>query len=84
IPSFGSVELANLLETEVVTSIRGKAVGLKPATANDYVISNATVPAAAIKVGYLTNAQEAILLGREDYIEKIALGIYNAIVQVYS
>jgi N-acetylmuramoyl-L-alanine amidase len=83
IPSFGSVELANLLETEVVTSIRGKAVGLKAATANDYVISNATVPAAAIRVGYLTNTQEATLLGREDYIEKIALGIYNAILQVY-
>jgi N-acetylmuramoyl-L-alanine amidase len=84
IPSFGSVELANLLETEVVTSIRGKAVGIKPATANDYVISNATVPAAAIRVGYLTNAQEAILLGRDDYIEKIARGIYNARVHVYS
>jgi N-acetylmuramoyl-L-alanine amidase len=83
IPRFGSIELANILEREVVLSIRGRAVGLKPATALDYVISNATVPAAAIKVGYLTNAQEAILLGRDDYLEKIAVGIFNAIMAVY-
>jgi N-acetylmuramoyl-L-alanine amidase len=83
IPRFGSIELANILETEVVLSIRGKAVGLVPATANDYVISNATVPAATIKVGYLTNAQEALLLNRDDYLEKIAQGIYNAIMKVY-
>jgi N-acetylmuramoyl-L-alanine amidase len=83
IPRFGSIELANILETEVVLSIRGKAIGLQKATADDYVVNNATVPAAALKVGYLTNAQEAILLKREDYIEKIAMGIYNAIVAAY-
>jgi N-acetylmuramoyl-L-alanine amidase len=83
IPRFGSIELADILEREVVLSIRGKALGLTPATAYDYVIGNATVPAAAIKVGYLTNAQEAILLNRDDYIEKIAVGIFNAIQAVY-
>ncbi|MCL2252888.1 MAG: N-acetylmuramoyl-L-alanine amidase [Lachnospiraceae bacterium] len=83
IPHFGNVELANILEKEVVLSIRGKAIGLKPASQTDSVIANATVPAAAIRVGYLTNAQEAILLNREDYIEKVAAGIYNAIFAAY-
>ena len=36
-----------------------------------------------MKVGCLTNKQEAILLGREDYQEKIADGICNAILAVY-
>ncbi len=83
IPGFGNVELADLLEREVVTSISGKAGGLVEATRADEVIGGATVPAAAIRVGYLTNSQEAILLQREDYIERIADGIYNAVVKAY-
>ncbi|MCL2050945.1 MAG: N-acetylmuramoyl-L-alanine amidase [Lachnospiraceae bacterium] len=83
IPHFGSPELANILETEVVLSIRGKALGIYQAEAADYVITNATVPAASIKVGHLTNAQEANLLKRDDYLEKIAIGIFNAILAAY-
>lgn len=83
IPGFGSIELADLLEREVVTAISGKADGLLEAGENDVVICDATVPAAAIKVGYLTNGQEAILLQREDYIQRIAEGIYQAIIKAY-
>ena len=83
IPGFGSIELADLLEREVVTAISGKANGLLEAAEDDIVICDATVPAAAIKVGYLTNGQEAILLQREDYIQRIAEGIYQAIVKAY-
>lgn len=83
IPGFGSIELADLLEREVVTAISGKANGLLEADEDDVVICDATVPAAAIKVGYLTNSQEAILLQREDYIQRIAEGIYQAIIKSY-
>ena len=83
IPGFGSIELADLLEREVVTAISGKANGLLEAGDDDVVICDATVPAAAIKVGYLTNGQEAILLQREDYIQRIAEGIYQAIIKSY-
>ena len=83
IPGFGSIELADLLEREVVTAISGKANGLLEAAEDDSVICDATVPAAAIRVGYLTNGQEAILLQREDYIQRIAEGIYQAIIKAY-
>lgn len=83
IPGFGSVELADYLEREVVTSIKGKALGLVKANEADYTISHATVPAATVRVGYITNKQEAILLGREEYSDKIATGICNAIMQIY-
>lgn len=83
IPGFGSVELADLLEKEVVTAISGKANGLFASTEEDEVIEKAVVPAAAIRVGYLSNGQEAILLGRDDYIQKIADGIYETIMSVY-
>lgn len=83
IPGFGSVELADMLERAVVTDIRGKALGLLEAGPEEYAIKNVTIPAAAIKAGCLSNKQEAILLAREDYQEKIASGIYNAILKVY-
>lgn len=83
IPGFGSVELADLLEREVVTAISGKAGGLLEAGEEDAVICDATVPAAAIRVGYLTNSQEAILLQRDDYIDRIAEGIYQAVMKAY-
>ncbi len=84
IPGFGNVELADLLEREVVTSISGKACGLFESQQEDQVMNSATVPAAAIRVGYLTNSQEAILLQREDYIKRIAEGIYNAVIKAYA
>lgn len=83
IPGFGSVELADLMEREVVTAISGKANGLLEAAETDEVINAATVPAAAIKVGYLTNGQEAILLQRQDYIGRIAEGIYQTVLKAY-
>lgn len=83
IPGFGNVELADTLEREVVTSIKGKALGLQEAAPEDYELGRATVPAAAIRVGCLSNAQESILLGKEEYAEKIATGIYNAIIKAY-
>lgn len=83
IPGFGSIELADLLEREVVTAISGKANGLVESAEEDVVINQATVPAAAIRVGYVSNGQEAILLNRDDYIQKIADGIYQAIMSVY-
>ncbi len=84
IPGFGSVELADLLEREVVTAISGKVNGLVESDKKDIVINNATVPAATIRVGYVSNGQEAILLRREDYIQKIADGIYQAILKAYA
>ena len=83
IPGFGSVELADVLERQVVTSIKGKALGLAEAEDGDYAILHITIPAAAIKVGCLSNKQEAGLLQREEYQDRIAEGIYNAILQVY-
>lgn len=83
IPGFGSVELADILEHHVTTSIGGKVEGLKEAGENDYVISQATVPAATVKVGYYTNMQENILLNRDDYRTKIAVGISDAIMEAF-
>ena len=83
IPGFGSVELADTLERQTVTAISGKAIGLVASTDDDYVISHARVPAAGVKIGYMTNAQEQRLLERDDYQQKAADGIYKAIMSCY-
>ena len=82
IPGFGSVELADLLEKKLASEIKTKALGLEKAS-GESKLRYATVPAAEVRVGCLSNKQEAILLKREDYIEKIANGIYNAIISSY-
>ena len=76
------MELADLLEKELASEIKTKALGLEKAY-GESKHRNATVPDADVRVGCLSNKQEAILLKREDYIEKIANGIYNAIVSSY-
>lgn len=82
IPGFGNIELADCLEREVVTAIKGKAIGLVEAGKEEYTLLQSVIPAAAVNVGYITNKQEAALLSREEYIDKIATGIYNAIIKV--
>lgn len=83
IPGFGSVDLADLVERNVVTGISGKGNGLYAAEASDILLKEAKVPATVIKVGYLSNVQEAALLKKEDYRERIAEGIYAAILEAY-
>lgn len=83
IPGFGNVELADLIEKEVVTMVKGKALGLKDASMDDYTLIYSMVPSTTVKVGCMSNKQEAILLGREDYVKKIAQGIYNGIMKGY-
>lgn len=83
IPGFGSVELADTLEREVVTGISGKGNGLFEAEPECFTLQNALVPAALLKAGYLSNKQEAVLLGREDYRQRIAEGIYQAVLKAY-
>ncbi len=83
IPGFGSAELADVLLQEVAASVKGKALGLEEAQAQEYVLRHITIPAATIKVGCITNKQEAALLGRDEYCERIAEGIYNAIISIY-
>lgn len=83
IPGFGSLELADMLEREVVTAISGKGLGLVAAEEEDVVVWDATVPAAMIEVGCLSNAQELMLLRKDSYINRIATGIYDTIIKAY-
>lgn len=84
IPGFGNVELADMVERTVVTEISTRANGLFAAGQDDVLLQSAEVPATVIKIGYVSNEQEATLLQSEAYRDKVALGLYNAILTVYA
>lgn len=83
IPGFGSGELAGLLEREVVAAVNGKSLGTAEIPQEEELLSGLEIPAASIIAGYITNKQEALLLARQEYIDKIAEGIYQAVLKAY-
>lgn len=83
IPGFGSRELAELLEREVAAAVNGKAMGTTELEGEETLLFGLEIPAASVTAGYITNKQEALLLGRQEYIDKIAEGIYQAVLKAY-
>ncbi len=42
-----------------------------------FVVRNAKMPSVLVELGFISNAEEAALLYDEEYLNKLALGIYN-------
>lgn len=83
IPDFGNVQLADIVTRNVTVASKNRAVGLTEVK-EDNILLNVRIPAAGISVGYMTNEQERSLLMQESYQEKLAEGIANAIMEVYT
>lgn len=83
IPDFASADLAYLLLEKVAASTNEKAIGFEPGSSDVQLVQNAMVPVAGLYIGYLSNKQEQKLLGREDYIDRIAAGICDAVLAGY-
>jgi N-acetylmuramoyl-L-alanine amidase len=45
-----------------------------------FVVRNAKMPSVLIELGFVTNPEEAALLSSDDYLMKLAEGIYNGVV----
>lgn len=83
VPEFGNVQLADILTRNVTVSASNRAIGLTPAS-EDSILYDLEIPAAEICVGYLSNEQESALLQQEFYQQKLAEGLANAILEVYT
>lgn len=83
IPDFGNIELADGVEKNVVRQAGTAALGLKEAGEDVALIQSARVPAALLEAGMLSNEKERILLSDEQYQERIATGVYHAILEAY-
>lgn len=83
IPNFSSADFAYLVEEKVTKSASAKALGLKAGDESMYLVQRAEVPVALVEVGYFSNRQERILLSKGDYKDRIAKGLYEAIIASY-
>lgn len=83
IPEFGSVELANVLEEEVIQKIGGTATGLYAAEADDAFIATARVPVAKLEVGSMCTDNDLAIMKTLAYQKQIAEGLYAGINRAY-
>ncbi|MBN2190772.1 MAG: N-acetylmuramoyl-L-alanine amidase [Candidatus Aureabacteria bacterium] len=76
-----SKRLACFINEEVVKSAQVKNRGVKEA--RFYVLRNTDMPAVLVEVGFISNADESVLLLHEDYRNKIAQGIASGVLNYF-
>lgn len=81
-PELDSVRLADSLERNVVTQIRGKANGIEEAR-TDPMLDQIPIPGVILCPGYITHETERRFLQQSDYRDRIAEGIYQTILSTY-
>jgi len=77
--SFSDKVLRNVCENTC-----NKGLGLFEATEEDVILMTMDIPGTVLYAGYLSNSEEAALLGNDDYINKIATGVINALDEIYA
>lgn len=83
IPGFGNVQWADLVTKKVATLASNKALEPLPAEEGN-LMQSIKIPAAQIHLGFMSNPQECLLMQQESYQEKLAQGIAEAILEVYT
>ena len=76
-----SNDLAHTVQRELIKTTDGEDRGVK--SAGFYVLRGAAMPAVLVEIGFLSNPSEEIMLKKEDFREKIALGIVTGIKRYY-
>ncbi len=77
-----NVNFANAVLLNSVMSTNDLAIGLRPAGAEELILQVLYIPATVLYAGYMSNEEEASLLGKSDYLYKIAEGIVAALDEV--
>jgi N-acetylmuramoyl-L-alanine amidase len=91
VSSILNVMLEEEFTTESLLLAKGISAGLQARVGADspsrgiradewFVVRNARMPSVLVESGFLSNADEAKLLSQDDYLRRLADGIYNGIV----
>ncbi|MCR4903237.1 MAG: N-acetylmuramoyl-L-alanine amidase [Butyrivibrio sp.] len=83
IRNFGNVQFADTLEKNVLSSTGVNARGVLPCE-NESALRNIKIPSAAVSVGNISIEADADRLTDKKYINKVAQGIYDGIVDSLS
>lgn len=76
-------KLATLIQTELIRNLENTD-RLAKQKGDIYILKESPIPTVLVEVGFLSNPQEAALLGNESYQKKVAASIYYGIVSYYS
>lgn len=83
VPGLLGVEFADILARNVAYAVYGRANGIYSADETRALVYYSTIPTVEIELGYLTNEKEAKLLVQEEYQQRLAEGIYQAICETW-
>lgn len=84
IPLLSSIDLADIMEKEVCRETGAAARGLIPAEDSEILVNKVSRPVTIVQVGYVSNKKEKELLEDDSYIEKVADGLYDGIMEAYA
>ena len=77
-----------ILARNIVSALQARIGGESPnrgiKAEEWFVVRNARMPSVLVEMGYITNLEEARLLATGDYLQRIADGIYNGVVEFVS
>ena len=77
-----AAKLADILERNTVSSIEGLALGVsRKEDASDSLIANVNAVAAEVSLGYVSSELEADAFTSQAYIDNLAAGLYNGIIE---
>lgn len=81
----GSRELANYVRESIVGLIQPENTReIKPAEKEIYLLHNASVPAAVVECGFLSNPEEARKLNDPEYQDKMAFCIFCGVINYFT
>lgn len=79
-----SANLAALVQEELKRNLENTDRVAKPSDKTVYLLEAVQVPSVLVEVGFLSNPDEASLLGSEAYQRRVAASIYQGILRYYS
>lgn len=75
--------LAQSIQGEMIQSLQNTTRQARH-SGEVYILKTSEIPSALVEIGFLSNPEEAGLLGKEDYQKKVAAAIYHGILRYYS
>ncbi|MBE5827635.1 MAG: N-acetylmuramoyl-L-alanine amidase [Butyrivibrio sp.] len=83
IRGFSNADFANLMEKSCLASTGAEAGGVKAADPEDEMIMECSIPAVCLDMGNLQGFGDSRRLAEDDYKEKMAEGLYQALLQAF-
>lgn len=74
-----SILIAKFVMDGIAAQVNGESSSRGIKAEEWFVVRNANMPSVLVELGFLTNEKEAVLLADENYLQKMAVGIYNGL-----